>query len=107
MDMLFIMLQARPAQQANPLMSFLPLILIFVIMWFFMIRPQQKKQKQLQNYRNSIAVGAEVITVGGIYGTVRAIDEASNILTIEVANGVRIRVDRNCINPVGADMAAK
>lgn len=71
--------------------------LIFVIMWFFMIRPQQKKQKEIQKFRNAIGVGTEVVTAGGIYGTVRGIKDEKNALEIEVANGVKIVVDRNSV----------
>ena len=75
----------------------LMMVAIFAIMWFFMIRPQQKKQKEIQKWRNSITVGTNVVTAGGIYGVVRNINEADNILEVEVANGVRIRVDRNSV----------
>ena len=76
---------------------FLMLIIVFVIAWFFMIRPQQKRQKEIQRFRNAITVGQDVVTAGGIYGTVRSIDEASNTLMVEVANGVKIKVDRNSV----------
>ena len=73
------------------------LIVMFAIMYFFMIRPQQKKQKEIQNFRNSIERGQQVVTAGGLYGTVKDIDDVNNILVIEVANGVRVRVDRNSV----------
>ena len=86
-------------------MSFLLLMVaIFVIMWLFMIRPQQKKQKEIQNFRNSITVGSSVVTAGGIYGTVKGIEEADNTLIVEVARDVRLKVDRNSVYataPVG------
>ena len=75
----------------------LMMVAIFAIMWFFMIRPRQKKQKEIQKWRNSITVGTNVVTAGGIYGVVRGINEADNILEVEIANGVRIRVDRNSV----------
>ena len=75
----------------------LMMVAIFAIMWFFLIRPQQKKQKEIQKWRNSITVGTNVVTAGGIYGVVRGINEADNILEVEIANGVRIRVDRNSV----------
>ena len=75
----------------------LMMVAIFAIMWFFMIRPQQKKQKEIQNWRNSITIGTQIVTAGGIYGVVRGINEAENTLDVEVANGVRIRVDRNSV----------
>ena len=73
------------------------MIAIFAIMWFFMIRPQQKRQKEIQNFRNSIAKGQQVVTAGGIYGVVKDIDEANNTLKVEIANGVCIKVDRNSV----------
>ena len=75
----------------------LMMVAIFAIMWFFMIRPQQKKQKEIQKCRNRITVGTNVVTAGGIYGVVRGINEADNILEVEIANGVSIRVDRNSV----------
>ena len=73
------------------------MVIIFAIMWLFMIRPQQKKQKEIQKFRNSIAIGNQVVTAGGIYGTVVAIDEANNILTLEIAKNVHVRIDRNSV----------
>ena len=79
-------------------MSFLlMMVIIFGIMWFFMIRPQQKKQKEIQNFRNNIARGQQIVTAGGIYGTVKDIDEAANTLKVEIANGVCITVDRGSV----------
>ena len=75
----------------------LMMVIIFAIMWLFMIRPQQKRQKEIQNFRNAITVGTSVVTAGGIYGVVKSVDEADNALMVEVANGVRIKVDRNSV----------
>ena len=75
----------------------LMIVALFAIMYFFMIRPQQKRQKEIQNFRNSITVGQAVVTAGGIYGVVKQIDEKDNTLKIEVANGVCIKVDRNSV----------
>lgn len=72
-------------------------VLIFVVFYMFFIRPQKKKQNEIRNFRNSIVVGQEVVTAGGIYGVVKAVDEATNTLMIEVASGVRIKVDRNSV----------
>ena len=94
MKALIILLEA---QGDGGLGMILMLVAMFAIMYFFMIRPQQKKQKEIQKFRNAIERGQEVITAGGIYGTVRDIDEVKNVLIIEIANGVRIRVDRNSV----------
>ena len=89
------MLQA--AAGANNYSFLIMMVVIFAIMWLFMIRPQQKKQKELQNFRNQITVGTEIITAGGIYGKVTSIDETNKILIVEVSKGVTIRVDRNSV----------
>lgn len=101
-----IYLQAAPAQQSpNLLTGLLPLILVFVVFYFFMIRPQMKKQKELTNYRNTITKGDKVITTGGIYGKV--VDVTDNIITVEIANDVKIRVDKNAILKDPSDVAAR
>ena len=91
------LLQAQGAAGGGGMSFLFMMVIIFAIMWFFMIRPQQKKQKEIQNFRNAITTGTNVVTAGGIYGVVKQIDEADNALMIEVANGVRIKVDRNSV----------
>ena len=79
-------------------MSFLfMMVLIFAILWCFMIRPQQQKQKEIQNFRASITKGSQIVTAGGIYGTVKDINEADNTLKVEIANGICIKVDRGSV----------
>ena len=89
-------LQAAPAAQAGSQWSmWIMLALIFVVMWFFMIRPQRKQQKELQNFRDALKKGDKVVTIGGIYGTVTEIKDAS--VLIEVDNGVKIRVSKQAL----------
>ena len=91
---------AMPMFLSGNMREFMPVlfwILIFVVFYLFFIRPQKKKQNELRNFRNSISVGQNVVTAGGIYGVVKQIYEADNALMIEVANGVRIKVDRNSV----------
>jgi preprotein translocase subunit YajC len=64
-------------------------------MWFFMIRPQRKQQKELQNFRNSLQKGDKVVTIGGIYGTVVEIKDAT--VLIEIDNSVKIRVSKQAL----------
>lgn len=79
-------------------MSFIiMMVAIFAIMWFFMIRPQQKKQKEMRNFQNSLQEGTKVVTGGGIYGEVKKIDLATNIVSVEIAKGVIIRVDKGYV----------
>ncbi|MBP3689005.1 MAG: preprotein translocase subunit YajC [Bacteroidaceae bacterium] len=91
------MIQFMQATAGNNYSFLIMMVVIFAIMWFFMIRPQQKKQKEIQKFRNSIVSGSHVVTAGGIYGTVVSIDEVNNILVLEVAKNVHIRVDRNSV----------
>ena len=89
-------LQAAPAAQGGSQWSmWIMLALIFVVMWFFMIRPQRKQQKELQNFLDSLKKGDKVVTIGGIYGTVCEIKEGS--VLIEVDNNVKIRVSKQAL----------
>ena len=79
--------------QGGGSMSFLiMMVAIFVIMWFFMIRPQQKKQKEIRNFQNSLQEGSKVVTGGGVYGTVKRINLEQNTVDVEIARGVVITV---------------
>ena len=94
---MFTLLQAAPAAQpqGGGWSMWIMLALIFVVMWFFMIRPQRKQQKELQNFRDSLKKGDKVVTIGGIYGTVCEIKEGS--VLIEVDNNVKIRVSKQAL----------
>ncbi len=83
------------------------MVAIFAIMWFFMIRPQQKKQKEIQKFQNSLTEGASVFTQGGIYGTVKHIDLEKGIVEVEIAHGVIVRVDRNYVFKDGSSTPAQ
>ena len=83
---------------------FVMMILIFVIMYFFMIRPQIKKQKEIQNFRKNLEVGQKVVTAGGIYGQIKDVQEQTVVL--EIANSVRITVDKNSIFATAPDQTA-
>ncbi|MBR5034990.1 MAG: preprotein translocase subunit YajC [Bacteroidales bacterium] len=84
---------AAAGQGAGGNWSFLIMIvLLFVVMWLFMIRPQQKKQKEMEKFRSELKKGDKVVTIGGIYGTVNEI--ADKTVDIEISKGVSIRVDK-------------
>ncbi|MBR5395377.1 MAG: preprotein translocase subunit YajC [Bacteroidaceae bacterium] len=91
------MLTLLQAQGGGSMSFLLMMVIIFAIMWFFMIRPQQKRQKEIQNFRASITKGSQIVTAGGIYGTVKEIDETNNTLKVEVANGICVKVDRGSV----------
>jgi preprotein translocase subunit YajC len=82
----------------SQLLSFLPLLLVFVIFYFLLIRPQQRKSKEHQEMVGRLKKHDEVMTSGGIYGKVTALTE--NVVTLEVAPNVRIRVHRPQITEV-------
>ena len=73
------------------------MVVIFAIMYFLMIRPQQKKQKEIKNFQNSIQPGTKVITAGGVYGTVRRIIMEDNTVDVEIARGVVITVAKGYV----------
>ena len=73
------------------------MVAIFAIMWFFMIRPQQKKQKEIQKFQNTLTEGSQVVTGGGIYGTVKRIDQVRNTVEVEIARGVVVVVDKSYV----------
>ena len=91
-----IILQAQGAQGGGMSMI-LMMVAIFAIMWFFMIRPQQKKQKEIRNFQNQLTEGTQVILGGGIYGTVKSIDLAKNTVDVKIARDVVITVDRGSV----------
>ena len=97
-----IILEAA-GQQGSGWSMIIMMVAIFAIVYFFMIRPQNKKQKEIQKFRSALAVGQDVITIGGIYGTVKSIDETANTVTLEVATGVKITVTTSAINPVAPE----
>ena len=72
----------------------LMMVAIFAIMYFFMIRPQQKRQKEIQKFQNELKEGTPVVTGGGIYGTVKRIDLVRNIVEVKIAPDVVISVDK-------------
>lgn len=80
------------------------IIALFAIMWLFMIRPQQQRQKKIREFQNSLDVGTKVVTGGGIFGTVKRIDLAENIVEVEIAKGVVISVDKNYVFAGAADV---
>ncbi|MBQ2209871.1 MAG: preprotein translocase subunit YajC [Prevotella sp.] len=92
-----IFLAAQAAQGGGGMSFIIMMVAIFAIMYFFMIRPQQKRQKEIQNFQNSLAEGAEVVTGGGIYGTVKKIDLATGIIEVKIADGVVIKVDKSYV----------
>jgi preprotein translocase subunit YajC len=104
---------AAPSSPLGDIGFFVPLILVFVVMWFFMIRPQQKKQKEHQAMIRAAKRGDRIVTSGGIVGTITKAGDTDNEVEVEIAKDVKIRVMRHAItdivnrNPEAAKLAAK
>ncbi len=83
---------APAAGNSNPIMSFLPLILIAVVFYFFMIRPQTKRMKDQKNFIENLSKGDKIVTVGGIHGKIAEINDDTFLMEIE--GGVKMKIDR-------------
>jgi preprotein translocase subunit YajC len=84
-----------PSSGGNQWMSFLPLILLFVVFYFLLIRPQQKKAKQQKQFIENLKKGDEVVTSGGLYGKITGLTDTT--VTIEIAEKVRVKVAKNAV----------
>ncbi len=103
MNLMTIMLQAEAAPKGNSITFLVFMVLIFVVMWFFMIRPQQKRQKEAMKFRESLQKGMKVVTAGGIYGTIKEVKETYVLL--EVDSATAIRVDKSMIVKDNSELA--
>lgn len=98
-----ILLMMGAEGQQGGLTAFLPLLVIIVIFYFFMIRPQMKRQKEARNFRDSIAKGDKVLTIGGIYGKVT--DTSDTHVTLEISENVRVKVDKTALVKDNSEIA--
>lgn len=78
--------------------SLLPIILFILLFWLILIRPQQKRQKQVREMQSSLQKGDRIITIGGLHGTVHALDEGT--LVLEVQDGTKLTYDRSAVREV-------
>jgi preprotein translocase subunit YajC len=90
--------QAAGAAQPNALMQMLPLVLIFVVFYFLLIRPQTKRAKEHRAMVAALAVGDEVVTGGGLLGKVTEVSD--QFLTVEIADGVAVKIQRHTVQSV-------
>ena len=91
-----ILLQAQTAQEpGSGWQSLIMILLIFVVFYFFMIRPQSKRQKEIKKFRDSLKQGDKVITAGGIHGKIKNVKE--NTVVLEIADGMNITVEKSSI----------
>lgn len=98
---MFTLITLQSTADSSGAMNLIMIVALIAIFYFFMIRPQQKKQKEIRKFRESIEVGQSVVTAGGIYGKVRKIKETT--FTIEIAPNVQITVDKGSVYPSAAE----
>jgi preprotein translocase subunit YajC len=95
-SIVYAMAPPSGSEGGNTIMAFMPLIIIFVIFYFLLIRPQQKRAKEHRNFLNSLNRGDEVITAGGLIGKITGLTD--DVVTVEIADKVRVKVLRNQIS---------
>jgi preprotein translocase subunit YajC len=88
---------AQDSQSGGGLLVFLPLILMGGVFYFLLIRPQQRRARQQQQLLRSVEVGDEIVTTGGVFGTITEIDEDDDVITVEIAPGTEVRMLRGGI----------
>lgn len=97
-DFIFALSNPSAGGSDNPFMMFVPIILIFVVFYFILIRPQQKKQKNHQALLSNLRKGDKVVTNGGIYGTI--VDSKEHVVVLKIADEVKIEVIKSAIATV-------
>ena len=101
MNLTSVFLLQAPAAGPDGSWTLIMVVAMIAIMYFFMIRPQNKKQKEIANFRKSLQVNQKVITAGGIHGVIKEINDSDVIL--EIASNVKIRIDKNSIFAAATD----
>ena len=99
-----ILLQAQ-AQQGSGWTSIIMMAAVVLIFWLFMIRPQQKRQKEVQQKREALTTGDRIVTSGGLFGVIRDIKEKEFV--VEITDGVRVRVDKGSVYPAADDQGQR
>ena len=99
-----ILLQAQ-AQQGSGWTSIIMMAAVVLIFRLFMIRPQQKRQKEVQQKRDALTTGDRIVTSGGLFGVIRDIKEKEFV--VEIADGVRVRVDKGSVYPAADDQGQR
>ena len=89
---------AQVGDPANPLQMFLPLILIFLIIYFLIIRPQKKKEDKRKEMISAVQKNDKVVTIGGVHGTVTQVDETSVLLQVD--SNVKLRVEKSALSNI-------
>lgn len=97
MSLPMMLLQTQGGGQPSSLMMWMPIVLIFVIMYFLILRPQAKRQKQHQTMLNALQKGDDIVTAGGLYGTIVGVKEKEQTLIVKIADNVKVEIARSGI----------
>ena len=97
MNQLFLLMAQPQGGQGGGIMSFLPLIAIVVVFYFFMIRPQMKKAKEQKKYIEALKKGDKILTIGGIYGKIAEVKDDGTLI-MEVEDGTKMKISKNAVS---------
>ncbi len=92
-----VILMGGAQASGNPITQIVPLVLIVVVFYFFMIRPQMKKQKDQKKYIEALKIGDKILTIGGIYGTIHKMNEDGTMI-MAVEDGTKIKISKNAVS---------
>jgi preprotein translocase subunit YajC len=105
MNLLTVLLQGAAQSGGGGSMMWIMLIAVFAVMYFFMIRPQNKKQKEIAKFRNSLQVNQDVVTAGGIHGKIKELKDTSVVL--EIANNVKVVIEKSSVFAAASDVTTQ
>ena len=95
--------QTTPVQAANQgITTMLLMVGVMVVFYFFMIRPQMKRQKEEQKFRDALKKGDKVVTIGGIHGKILSIDDNTQTMMVQIDDNTKIRVEKTAVKPGGS-----
>ncbi len=94
---MFNFIPLQEAAQGGGFSGIIMIVLLLLVFWLFMIRPQQKRQKEIRKFREGLGKGDKVVTAGGIFGTVTDVKEKT--FTVEIAKGVAVTIDKGSVYP--------
>lgn len=92
---MFTLLQAAPGASTTPTLVMFGLMLVVII--FFIIMPQRKQQKAIEKFRNSLTIGSKVLLASGVHGVIKSLNEGETYVTVEIAKGVSVQVERTSV----------
>jgi preprotein translocase subunit YajC len=96
----FLAAGGTASSSTSTIWTFLPIILMFLVLYFLLIRPQQRRQKTRSGMLNTLKKGDKVVTIGGLHGTIMEMDEDSNTIVLRVNDTTKLTFDRSSINAI-------